>query len=462
MRSMTESGFHQTHGQVLHFARRIRAAGFWVWIVPCLVLCLITGCTSPKKRVARQMKQLRHEWETNMLAQANLPERVLDWSSAVNLMLGHNLKLLQARTEMTNAEESVRQVFKDLIPTVNLRAGLSKRIADFGNIAANDVTLSADSFFNVPGVVGFNARLYAARLYQLRTTAAYQLAVREQMVDLYRLFYSAQELGEQKRRLEMERAAGTAMAQVDPFTGHVQLTELETRDLSHEREVKTFQDSAADLLGTREARWVFSTNGLPDLHYEKNPLPLTDTNRVAQLQMKLLAVELESARAQLMGLKLQYWPELNIFVSGPPVYQRIFGTDRFWDADQVQASADLFWNIDTRGNLARSIRQTKRQQDLQKERYRQESLTLMNRLLFTQKIIDGVEKQLTRVENQLAVLLAIPVAQNYAALEKYSMDYRNLTEQQLQLRRDLSELNALFWFVDEDAWTNQEALFPKT
>jgi hypothetical protein len=149
-------------------------------------------------------------------------------------------------------------------------------------------------------------------------------------------------------------------------------------------------------------------------------------------------------------------------VSGPPVYQRIFGTDRFWDADQVQASADLFWNIDTRGNLARSIRQTKRQQDLQKERYRQESLTLMNRLLFTQKIIDGVEKQLTRVENQLAVLLAIPVAQNYAALEKYSMDYRNLTEQQLQLRRDLSELNALFWFVDEDAWTNQNALFPKT
>jgi hypothetical protein len=232
--------------------------------------------------------------------------------------------------------------------------------------------------------------------------------------------------------------------------------------LSHEREVKTFQDSAADLLGTRQARWVFSTNGLPNLHYEKNPLPLADTNRVAQLQMKLLAVELESARAQLMGLKLQYWPELNIFVSGPPVYQRIFGTDRFWDADQVQASADLFWNIDTRGNLARSIRQTKRQQDLQKERYRQESLTLMNRLLFTKKIIDGVEKQLTRVENQLAVLLAIPVAQNYAALEKYSMDYRNLTEQQLQLRRDLSELNALFWFVDEDAWTNQNTLFPKT
>ena len=40
------------------------------------------------------------------------------------------------------------------------------------------------------------------------------------------------------------------------------------------------------------------------------------------------------------------------------------GTDTFWDSEEVRASADLFWNIDTRGNLTRTIRQTKRQQDL--------------------------------------------------------------------------------------------------
>jgi hypothetical protein len=193
---------------------------------------------------------------------------------------------------------------------------------------------------------------------------------------------------------------------------------------------------------------------LPALDYQQNPLPLSDTNRVAQLQMRLLAVELEAARAQLLGLKLRYWPELNIFVSGPPVYARRAGTDRFWDSDEVRASADLFWNIDTRGNLTRTIRQTKRQQELQKERYRQESLALMNRLIFTQGLIDAVKEQLQQIQGQLEVLLAVPPAQSYAALEKYSQDYRSLTQQQLQLKRELSELNALFWFVDDLAWNN--------
>jgi hypothetical protein len=252
------------------------------------------------------------------------------------------------------------------------------------------------------------------------------------------------------------------MGQVDAFSGRLMLTEMETRELTFSRDIKSFQDRAAELLGSRDFRWVLSTNALPVLNYQDAPLPLSDTNRVAQLQMRLLAVELEAARAQVFGMKLRYWPELNIFITGPPIYQQSFGQDRFWDSEEVRASADLFWTVDTRGNNARMIRQTIRQQDLQIERYRQESLTLMNRLIFTQQIVATVHKQLARVESQLALLLAIPPAQNYTAIEKYAFDYRTLTQQQLQLKRDLSELNALFWFVDEAAWHDQKTALPKT
>lgn len=428
----------------------------------CFVLALCTGCHSAKKNVARQMDHLREQWQTNIQQQATLPQRVVDWQTAADLMLANNLKLRAARTEITNAHEAVVQVFKDLIPNLNMRAGITKRITDLANFSSEDVTLSANSFFNVPGIVNFDARLYSARLYYLRSIAAYQLAEREQTIDLYRLFFSAQELEEERSRLAMQHATAGAMSQVDAFSGRLLMTELETRELSHARDLKAFQDRAAELLGTRDAQWVFSTNGLPVLHYQDVPLPISDTNRVAQLQMKLLAVELEFARAQLFGLKLQYWPELNIFVSGPPIYSRQFGTEKFWDSDEVRASADVFWNVDTRGNLSRTIRQTKRQQELQKERYRQESLSLMNRLVFTQQLITTVQRQLTRVQNQLALLLAIPPAQNYTAIEKYAFDYRSLTQQELQLKRELSELNSLFWFVDEDAWQNQKTIAPKT
>jgi hypothetical protein len=418
-----------------------------------LFLALLwAGCTSPNKKIEAHVGRLREAWQTNLHQQVNLPERILSWPDAVDLLLRHNLKLRQARNELTNSAENVRQVYKDLIPTLNARAGISKELSQLANITENDLTLSADSFFNVPGVMNFGARLYTARLYQLRAQAAYELAEREQLIDLFRLFYSAEELRDESTRLEMQRATALAMEQVDPFSGRLMATEMETRELAYSREVKGFQDRASDLLGSRQARWVFTTNGLPVLRYQEVPLPLADTNRVAQLQMRLLAVELEAARAQLLGMKLRYWPELNIFITGPPIYQRSAGRDRFWDSEEVRASADLFWTIDTRGNNARMIRQTVRQQDLQIQRYHQETLALMNRLIYTQQVIDTVQNQLARVEGQLALLLAIPPAQNYTAIEKYALDYRTLAQQQLQLKRELSELNALFWFVDEAAW----------
>jgi hypothetical protein len=421
-----------------------------------LFVILLASCMSPRKKVEGHMTRLREAWQSNLVAQSTLPEKVLDWPTAVDLVLSNNLKLIQARTLMTNSAENLRQVFKDLIPTLSARAGVSKELAQLANLSQNDFTLSADSFFNVPGVVSFGSRLYAARLEAMRAQAAYELAEREQLIGLYRLFYTADELRDQNTRLGMQRATALAMQQVDPFSGRLMTTENETHELGYSHDLKTFQDNAAELLGSREHRWIFSTNGLPVLRYQENPLPLSDTNRVAQLQLRLLAVELEGARAELFGMKLRYWPELNIFITGPPVYQKSFGQEHFWDAEQVRASADLFWTVDTRGNNARLIRQTVRQQDLQIRQYMQESLTLMNRLIYTQQIIDTVSQQLHRVESQLALFLAIPPAQNYDAIQKYALDYRTLTQQQLQLKRDLSELNALFWFVDEDAWRNEK------
>src|SRR5688572_28068592 len=427
-----------------------------------IAVAVLSACSSPQTKVAGQLDVLRKAWEDNVNYQAQLPNRTLDWPTAVQVMRESNLKLRQAATDVTNSQEAVRQVFKDLIPTLNLRAGVSKELVDTPNLDWDDVNFSASSFFNVPGVVNLYARYYAARLFAMRAQVAQELAEREQVIELYRSFFNAEELRLQTTRIDTDRATALAMEQVDPFTGRMMLTELKTAELANARDAKTLQDRISETLGSRDNRWILVTNGLPSFDYQLNPLPLSDTNRVAQLQMRLLAVELEAARAQLLGLKLRYWPELNIFVTGPPIYTRNVGTERFWDSEEVRASADLFWNIDTRGNLTRTIRQTKRQQELQKERYRQESLALMNRLVFTQGLIDAVRGQLEQVQAQLEVLLAVPPAQNFAALEKYSQDYRILIQQQFQLKRELSELNALFWFVDEFAWSTNSLPIPTT
>src|SRR4051812_49097217 len=84
---------------------------------------LLTACTSPRTRVAQGIEKLALEWQTNLAHQAQLPERTLDWPSALAQLRAGNLKLRQTRTELTNAQEAVRQVFRDLVPSLNLHAG---------------------------------------------------------------------------------------------------------------------------------------------------------------------------------------------------------------------------------------------------------------------------------------------------------------------------------------------------
>ncbi|MDX1952594.1 MAG: TolC family protein [Verrucomicrobiota bacterium] len=417
-----------------------------------LLFLLLAGCASPKTKVAETQQTLRAEWKTNIFRQQDLPLRTVEWNEALEMMLQHNLKLRGARMALTNSQEEVRAVFKDLIPTLNLRSGISKRLSSLDTTTFDDVTFSADSFFSVPGIVNFAARLYSARLLHLRAEAAYSLTEREQTIQLYKLFIGVEQSNEELRKLQQQSATARAMQEIDPFTSRLLLTELDIRRTSVETSESALQQEIGDMLGSRAYRWNLSTNQLPDLRYHETPLPLDDTNRVAQLQMKLLAIELEAAKAQIKGIKMRYWPELTIFVSSPPIFQKSGGNERWWDAADVRGSADLFWNIDTRGQVSRLLRQTKRAQDLQFEKYRMETLALMDRLIFTQKIIHTVNDQLQRTTRQLAILAAVPPQQEYFALQRYAQDYRTLSQQQIRLRRELAELNTLFWFIDESAW----------
>ena len=422
-------------------------------------LLFIAGCSSPEKKVALKMDELKARWQTNVQHQANLPERILDWPSARQLMLENNLKLLSSRNDITNSIENYRQIYRELVPTLNARAGVTKTLARLDTLSPDDVTFSADSFFNVPGLVNFGSRIYVGKLQMLRARTAYALMEREQTIELYRLFMSVQEFQAELEKLTVQRANASVMREIDPFTGRMLETELEVREIAGEKDDRTLQQRTSDLLGVYNYKWIFSTNELPDLRYNSEPLPLTDTNRVAQLQLKLVALELEAARMTILGMKLHYWPELTIFISGPPIYQNVAGRDRWWDATQVRGSADLYWQLDTRGYIGRQIKQTRRSHALQREKFEQESLALMDRLIFTQDLLARTQEQLDRTNKEIEFLLAIPPSQTFSSVQKYIEDYRQLTQQRIRLRYEISEFNALFWFMDEQAWPKPTA-FP--
>jgi len=198
------------------------------------------------------------------------------------------------------------------------------------------------------------------------------------------------------------------------------------------------------------------SEGLPALNYERSPLPLQDTNRVAQLQMKLAAIEFVAAWARVKGVQLQYWPELTIFITAPALYQKNGGTASFWDAGQLRANANFFWRLDTRGQIARQIRQTKREQEMQLTRLRQEALALIDKIVAAQKLVQSLRQEADRLSQLEPLLGQIPPAADYTGILKANETARSLRDQERKLRKELAELDTLFWFVDETKWVRHD------
>jgi hypothetical protein len=425
---------------------------FWA-----LLLCALGGCLNPEKRISREFPKVQGQWQTNVALHTHLQVHSLGWAEAVAMMEEYNLKLRHLRNDITNNHENVRQVFKDLLPTLDLRAGVSRSLKTLGMTGIDDVTFDIDGFINVPGIVNMNARLFAARLGLIRAQTAYRLATREQMLELYKIFLDAQEHRETVSQLKVESSFAQSVRNLDPVTGEGMIREVNSKTLSLEKEAEAQQSHISDILGTRDFLWDLQTNGVPNFTYDNNPLPLSDTNRIAQLQMRMVAIELVGSWATINGIKLQYWPELNIFITGPPVFQHSGGVNQVWRAEDISVRGDLFWRLDTRGYISRQLRQTRREQNLAMAQVQQDSLMLIEKVVAAQRLIAVQKQQLEQVRQILTLLEKTPMPQDFLGITNMLELYRSLHDQERRLRRDLAELNSLLWFVDEQRWRELES-----
>jgi len=399
------------------------------------------------------MHDLQFQWQTNVIHQLALPDRTLNWTQAVAELDAGNLKLRRARADITNAQENVRQVIKDLMPTLNIRGGVSKSLKTLPATSFDDVTFNIDSFFNIPGFVSLSTRWFAAQLVKTRAETFYQLTVREQTIELYKLFLAYDDTDASEIQLRRQRALADSIGQVDTLAGQILLRDLTNRLITVEHDREGLQDKAGDLFANRDFRWHLVNEGLPELHYDTQPLELTDTNNIARIQIKLAAIEFIAAWARIKGIQLQYWPELTLFITGPPVYQRSAGSEMFWDAGQIRANANFFWRIDTRGQIATQLRQTRRDQELQLVRLRQDALALIDKILAAQKLMGTLRQQADQLHQLLPLLAQVPPASDYTGILKATETAQSLRDQERKMRRELAELNTLFWFVDETKWT---------
>jgi len=411
---------------------------------------ILAGCTSPSDKVKSIASELATDYQQHVVAHRTRPVQTLDWPAALALMRVHNLELQQSRDAVTTAEENYRQINRDLIPGVAITANLTKALTDLGNLRGEDAALSIYGFFNLPGAFQWHMRRYSGELQLIRTRWAEELKQRELSIQLRELFLRSQLLNQRHEQLERSRRWQTT----DPLFKSLETTapQLERETLLHSlrMESETLQDSIAKLLGTSSCQWQLQSESLPRLEYLVTELDLADTARFGGLYRRLQAIELEGARLRQRGIKLQSWPDLQINLSAPPLYQSSGSASP--SASDIRLTLSSSLPLDLRGSLSQQLRQTKRDFARLESRLRQQNNQTIAALHRAQESLRLNNRQLRLTELRLDALSRLPLLTNPHHTRENLKLLLALDQQRTNLLLEKNHLEALFWILDESRW----------
>jgi len=426
-------------------------------IPACAVLFFVaTGCQSPRESVGQRAVERTEAYRKEAGRRAGMTVAPLSYAGALASLQSRNLELRTARNSIINAEERARQVFKDLLPAANLTASLSRSVTDLANLSRSDLAYSAFAYINVPGFIQLRLRHYAAQLELIRARWSYELKERELTIQLRETFLRSGLLETRRRTLLASLQWESAASPLDGFEADPRGIERESILYSLRTEADALQLSLVQLTGDDRHLWKPDTAGLPVLNYAENPPDFADTARYGQLFRQLQALDVEAIHLRERGVKLQYWPDLRLSLSSPPLYENNGGTTSSWDVDQVLFSATSSMPVDLQGNISRQLREARRDRDLQFQRMADQLSLTLQRLDASRDALRLTDRRLRIANLRLEGLRTLPLTQSPESVRQNLDRLLRLDEQRTTLLLERARLEHLFWLLDETRWTRPD------
>lgn len=432
---------------------------FRLWLA-CLPFSAFCACQSPRDTLPDTWANLETQWRAT-LAQDFHPNNPisLNWEEAVNLMHDNNIKLKRAQLDIQRSQDQLSQIYWNLVPLLNVQLRADTSLRQISSFGWDNISLDINGLINIPGLVSMQSNLYGARLALLRSEIAWFLAQREQTIELYQTFRKYHSLQRRRSFLHFSERQAALWQNVDPFQATRQREELRRQRRQYDQEEEALQQNLHRLVGLSENWWEPEPEGMPTWDYLEAPLPIEDLRTTGFLQSLLLAVELEGAAARVRGVELQYWPDLSISISGPPLYQIRDGKGKFWDARDIHLFASVFWQIDTQGRIRRQLRQMAAESEIQKAELELQTIEQARRLQQAQELYQEQFEELSKLDEELEWLQDLLQAGQGADPVRNLQAIQTLIEERTLLESKLDEFFTLFWFVDERRWSFDERLF---
>jgi hypothetical protein len=142
-------------------------------------------------------------------------------------------------------------------------------------------------------------------------------------------------------------------------------------------------------------------------------------------------------RARELGVNLQYWPEVSVYISTPALYRRSGGDDNFWSSRDLFIGSNVYWTLDTRGRNASQKRVIAAEAELRRNVLANESVRLSHR-------IEDALDALARTEERLAALPANAPSTSLTA---------SLESNRAALVAERREWQLILWFFDDTRWS---------
>jgi hypothetical protein len=426
-------------------------------LLVCVAGMVGTGCKNPTHKVDEVAVTLRDSWKQRADAYSKRETRLLTWPEALRLMEERNPPLLKADEEVFRAKRQIGQVYKNLIPYVQLRAGVDKRIADLDSLSANDLRLDVNAFAVLSGLLTLRTDVYAAELTYLRSSLVREITRREKVVELHRMFTASRQL-----QLSSQRLADSERILRDTPAPRRALESAPATVATLREQIRAQQaELDADLtkiLDMPEYRLQLDDQNLPIVDYAKIPLHTFDADRVGVLRRKLLAVELVGAQARVEGAKLGYWPDLSVFLTSGPLWTSRDGQTMWWRSEDTRISAYAYMPIDLNGQIGNRVRDAKADLAFLEREIALREAILVSEFEDKGRALVEAENEISEQERKrslLMQLISIEGAENLAERLRQWAEIETRRENAVDRR---AQLNAFFLFFDETFWLESSPL----
>ncbi len=415
-------------------------------------LTACTWMTPPQKRISKARDLVSQGFQKEVYSQkygTNQGLLNISWQEGLSRMYLSNPELIQADYRIEDAKQRQKQIWKDMIPGLNLGVNDSFQLGELGDAFSNPV-YRIDSFLNLGNLLELPKNIYTRKITYIGSELQAENTMRQQVIALYRLFQQQRLLNLEKKAIDLEGEL------VRGITG-VEGAEIIEMKVAHKEALESWEQNyrdwntkVGDFFMAGYDKIDLKESGLPDISYKPSDLDFTNTKRWGMLQLNLLALEQIAEDGRVLEAYLRYLPRANLSVSAPALYSN--SSSESFDIKNIRLGPSLFWSLDSRGYISQQIKRLKRENPIKEWRKDKRQRDEVRKLFEGKKALQDVQKELTTLRQAMEGYRQAVRQGLIKDPEKAIRTMRRLREREVRLVAREIEICTSFWLIDESRW----------